>query len=46
MGAMAPSNARGVRCMTCGAVYRAEFPRCVNDGTELVIAAPICTRWA
>jgi serine/threonine-protein kinase len=23
--------------MTCGAVYRAEFPHCVNDGAELVV---------
>ena len=35
---MGPSNAGGVRCCTtCGAVYRAQFPRCVNDGTELVL---------
>ena len=35
---MGPSNARGVRCCTaCGAVYRAQFSRCVNDGTELVM---------
>src|SRR5262245_53093771 len=34
---MSPA-AREVRCCpACGAVYRAEFPRCVNDGTELVL---------
>src|SRR5437773_643446 len=33
---MSPSTA-GVRCCTtCGAVYRAEYPRCLNDGMELV----------
>jgi serine/threonine-protein kinase len=34
------SNARGVRCCTtCGAVYRAQYPRCLSDGTELVTQA-------
>ena len=35
---MTESPVSSVRCCTtCGAVYRAEYPRCVNDGAEIVV---------